>query len=359
MSSKKIRMGFIGCGNISYYHILGTTESPDMEVGAICDILPAKLDEKANRFNIPKENQYNDYIQMLDSGKIDAVSICTPNSLHYKMALEVIERGLPYALEKPACLSAEEVKTLAEKTEKKNLPNMICFSYRFKSAARYARHLIQSGQLGKLFHINGEYLQAWGLPDSANGKPVPLNWRFTKEKSGTGALGDLGIHMVDLFRFITGKEFTRITADLGTFIHERKLPGSEETGTVDVDDYVNMIGQMEGPVAVNLSITRFAYSRGNYQRVEVYGEKGAIRYTLEENDLLEVNMGNLPTRSGHIWSAVPVPTEHNSNQMQSFADIVNGRGDGLAATIRDGWKSQQIVDNAFDSFESASRKNIE
>ena len=355
---KKIRMGFIGCGGISYYHILGTIESPDMEVGALCDISPDKMVEKARRFGVPQEVCYSDHIKMMESGRVDAVSICLPNRFHYQMTLDAIQRGVPYALEKPVCCSEAEAKTLFEETKKKGLPNMVCFSYRFKAAARYARHLIQSGQLGTIYHINGEYLQEWGLPDAAGGKPMALNWRFTKENSGTGVLGDLGSHMIDLCRFLTGSEFTRVTADLGTFIHERFLPGGDKKGVVDVDDYVNIIGQMEGPVAVNLSITRYAYSRGNYQRVEIYGDKGAIRYSLEENDQLEVNMGNWPMRTGHVWSAVPVPAEYSSNQMQSFADVVNGCGDGLAASIYDGWKSQQIIDGAFAASESGVRRNI-
>ena len=356
--NKKIRMGFIGCGNISYYHILGTTESPDMEVGAICDILPEKLEEKAKRFGIPEENWYSDYIKMMESGKIDAVSVCTPNNMHYKMVMDAIQRGIPYALEKPACITEAEAKTLAEETKKKNLPNMVCFSYRFKAAARYARHLILSGQLGAIYHINGEYLQGWGLPDASNGKPLPLNWRFVRETSGTGALGDLGSHMIDLCRFMTGRDFTRVTADLDTFIRERLKPGSDIKAAVDVDDYVNIAAQMAGPVAANLSISRYAYSRGNYQRVEVYGEKGAIRYSLEENDMLEINMGNWPMRTGRVWCTVPVPAEYNSSQMQSFADIVNGCGDGLAANIHDGWKCQQMLDSAFIASESGIRRNI-
>ena len=369
---KKIRMGIIGCGSVSVNHIRGTMESPDMEVGAICDSVPGNLEEKAECFGIPKEVCFSDYIAMIDSGKIDAVSICSPNHLHYQMTLDVIQRGLPYALEKPVCNSEAEAKALLEETDKKGIPNMVCFSYRFKAAARYARYLIQSGQLGTIYHINVEYLQGWGLPDAVNGKPIPLNWHFTKEKCGTGVLGDLGCHMIDMCRFLTGREFTRVSADLDTFIHERPLPDSDVKGVVDIDDYVNIIGQLgpfaemrsgEGsppvsPVAVNLAITRFAYSRDNYQRVEVYGEKGAIRYSLDGEDRLEVNMGNWPMRRGRVWCNVPIPGEYNSEQMQSFADIVNGCGDGLAAGIRDGWKAQLIVDSALASSESGMRKNI-
>lgn len=350
-------MGIIGCGNISIHHINGIMNSPDLEVGALCDVLQEKLDEKASHSGISKDLCYENHIEMMESGNVDAVSICTPNFLHYRMAMDAIKRGLPFAVEKPLCGSEAEAKTLATETEKKGLSNMVCFSYRFKAAARYARDLIQSGQLGTIYHVNGEYLQGWGLPDPSDGKLNKYSWRFSKEQSATGALGDLGSHMIDLSRFITGREFTKVAADADTFIHKRPTDGGADS-VVDVDDYVNIIGQMEGPLAVNLSITRYAYSRGNYQRLEIYGDKGAIRYTLEEKDQLEINIGNSPMRISHIWCEVPVPLKYYSDQMQSFADIVNGRGDGLAAGIRDGWKVQQVIDNAIAAAESGVCKNL-
>ena len=347
---KKFRMGVIGCGNIATWHIKGIMDSPDLEVGAICDILPHKLEEKKQQCGASDDMLFDDYIKMLDSGKVDAVSICTPNYLHFEMAMEAVKRNIPYAVEKPVCNSAEEAAILLEATAKKNLPHMVCFSYRFKSAARYARDLVQSGALGTVYHINAEYFQAWGLPRLKTGELTPLNWRFTKEKSITGALGDLGCHMIDLIRFITGREFTKVTADYDTFIHRRPIPdGGGETGDVTVDDYVNIAGQLEGPIAANLAITRYAYSYGDCQRVEIFGDKGAVRYILnysEGGDRLETNLGNDPANESRVWSVSPTPEKYNTAQMQSFADILNGCGDGFAANMTDGWKTQRVIDAA-------------
>jgi len=355
------RVGIIGCGNISQIHIEKIMESPDLEVGALCDPLPAKLKEKQALCSVVDDMCYSDHIKMLDSGKVDAVSICVPNTLHFEVAMEAVKRGIAYAIEKPACNNEEENRILMEETEKRGVPNMVCFSYRFEPPARYVRDLILSGELGRLYHINGEYFQAWGLP-AADGSLVALSWRFTKEKSISGALGDLGCHMIDLCRFMTGCEFTNVIADLDTLIRKRPLPDSDDGayGDVTVDDYVNIIGQMEGPVAANLSISRFAYGRNNYQRIELYGEKGGIRYSLEAEgpDPLEVNIGNKPMRENHIWTTVPVPKRYKSSQMQSFADILNGSGDGLAADIRDALKVQQVVDSALESAAKGVRINL-
>ena len=355
---KKFRIGIIGCGGISGGHIRGIMDSPDLEIGALCDILPEKLDEKMKMCGAAADNCYSEYTNMMDSGKVDAISICTPNNMHFQMAMDAVERGIPFAVEKPVCMTEAEVAALHKAADDKKLPHMVCFSYRFVPAARYARDIIMSGALGTIYHINGEYFQAWGLPGAGSGETSSLVWRFVKEVAASGALGDLGCHMLDLFRFITGREFTYVIADMDTFIHKRKLPGSDECGEVDVDDYINIAGQMTGRVAANVSISRYAYSRGNYQRIEVYGDKGALRYNLEAKGSLEVNIGNEPMRTGHIWAEVPIPPKYEAAQMQCFADILNGRGDGLAANLRDGLAVQRILDNSLLSAEKGIRINL-
>jgi len=346
---KKFRVGVIGCGGIATWHVRGIMDSPDLEVGALCDIAPGRLEEKKQMCGATDDMCYSDYIEMMESGKIDVVDICTPNYLHFPMAMEAVKRGFSYSVEKPACGYADEAEKLFNATKEKGLLNMVCFSYRFIPAARYARELVQKGALGKIYQISGEYFQGWGLPNPKTGAVGSLSWRFTKEQSITGALGDLGCHMIDLIRFITGREFTRVAADMDTFIHKRPLPGGEGEGDVTVDDYINIAGQLEGPVAANISISRYAYSRGNYQRVEIYGDNGAIRYNLEDGGTLEINIGNEPMKQSHVWCTVPIPGRFNSNQAQSFADILNGCGDGLAATMEDGWKTQKVIDAAVEA----------
>ena len=354
---KKHRIGMIGCGNIAGLHIAGILESPDLEVGALCDIDPDKLLEKQAQCNATDDMCYTDYIELLDSGKIDAVSICVSNSLHFEVAMETIKRGIPYAIEKPVCNNEDDAKILMEETKRKGIPNMVCFSYRYEPAARYAREIIQSGELGKIVHISVEYYQSWGLPAN-DGTLVPLRWRFIKEEA-SGALGDLGCHMIDMCRFMTGREFLRVMADMDTFIKKRPIPDCDDGsyGDVTVDDYVNIVGQLEGPVAANIAITRFAYGRGNHQCIEVYGEKGGLRYLFEwdRDNVLEVNIGNAPMRDNRVWASVPVPKKYNSTQMQSFADILNNCGDGLTADIYDGYKCQQVVDSVVASSEKGVR----
>ena len=127
---------------------------------------------------------------------------------------------------------------------------MVCFSYRFIPAVRYMKDIIDRGLIGDIYHVSMQYFQAWGLPD-AN---VPLVWRYIKDRTGSGALGDLGSHGIDLVRFVTGKEYKKVIGHADTFVHERKIPGSDETGKVDVDDYCNYMAEMDGRTSVNFRL---------------------------------------------------------------------------------------------------------
>lgn len=358
MAAKVIRVGVVGCGGIANVHMKGINASRDLSLAAICDILPEKMEEKGKLYGVEEKNWFESYTDMMDSGLVDAITVATPNDIHYEVTMAAIERGIPFAVEKPVCNSEAEVRRLLDLAEEKKIPHMVNFSYRFKSAARYAREIVQSGQLGTIYHINGEYLQSWGLNGaSKDGEMTPLVWRFIKEHTGSGALGDLGCHLMDLVRFITGKEFVYFHADADTFIKQRPKIDESGMGDVTVDDYITIAGQLEDKIATDLNITRFAYGRGNYQRVEVYGEKGALRYNLEDEtgDTLEINMGNRPMRDGHCFMTVPIPERCFSDQLQSFADIINGTGDGLAATLADGVVNARLVDKTLEAVETGSK----
>ena len=343
------RMGIIGMGGISNTHERGIVESPELDLVAMCEILPDRLKARADRAGIPENRRFLDYHDLIACPDVDAISICVPNNVHYEIALACIEAGKPFAVEKPVCNEQEKVKELMDKVAAKQLLHMVCFSYRFQQASRFAKDIIASGELGEIYHVNGMYYQDWGI-----GASVPLVWRFVKEIAGSGALGDLGCHLVDLTRFVLADEFASLNADAETYVPERKLPEGEGTGKVDVDDAINIVGRMKGGAMANLSISRFGYGRGNYQRMEVYGEKGAIRYRLEADSTLEILTGSA-MRQGHAFANVPVPVRHKGNQMQSFADILLGKSDGLPACLKDGWINQQIMEAALLSAEKGSR----
>lgn len=345
---KKIRMGVIGSGGISRIHIEGILASPDAELVALCDINGSVLQEKAEMYKIPKSRRFSNHAELLECPDVDAVSICTPNSSHFKIAADAIRHKKPLALEKPITINLDEARKLKVMAEEAGVPNMVCFSYRFRAAARFAKWLIENGHLGEIRHVYVQYLQSWG-----NNENLPLVWRFVKEITGSGAHGDLGSHMLDMTRFLAG-DFVKVCAQAGTFITKRKKIDSNEYGTVDVDDYCNYMAELEGGIPATFNITRYAYGRGNYQRIEVYGSKGGLVYILDEKgdmaETIQICSGDLYEQA-RDYHQLPVPERFGANQMQSFFDIVQGKGDGLAATLEDGYKNQLLLDSIIESFE--------
>lgn len=360
MSEKVIRVGSVGLGGIwTGVHEPGIRRSPNLELVAICDIDEEKLQAAGEKYGIPPERRFTDYHDLISCPDVEAVDICTSNDAHFEIAMAAVEAGKPYDLEKPITMTAEQADTLAKATEEKGLKNMVCFSYRFKAAARYAKDLIAQGKIGHVYHVDMQYFQAWGLPRDN----CPLVWRFVKSRTGSGALGDLGCHALDLVRFVTGKEYTRVVGHTGTYVHERKLlpKDGEGMGKVDVDDFCNYMVDMEDGISASFQITRFGFGRGNYQRMEIYGSEGAIVYSLDAQgsgvDEIEVCSGDI-NADAHVFSKLPIPERYYVDQMQSFADILNGVGDGLAATIQDGQANQHVVDAILESAEKGQWLDI-
>ena len=354
-----IRVGSIGIGSISrHVHLPGIQRSPDLQLVAVCDIDPEALAWARENYGVDEAHCFTDYHDLIACPDVDAVDISTPNDCHFEIALEAARVGKPYSVEKPLTLSSEQADTLARVTEENHVPNMVCFSYRFKAAARYARDLVRRGVIGKLYHVDMQYYQAWALPFCE----TPLKWRFVRERTGSGALGDLGSHALDLVRFVTGQEYTRLVSHTGTFIHERKLEDGSGTGKVDVDDFSNYMAEMDGGTAATFRITRYAFGRGNYQTMELYGSDGAIQYELDhaapDVDEISVCIGHFNGQT-HVFSKLPIPQEYYSDQMQSFADIINGKADGLAANIVDGQINQHAVDAVIRSAETGVWETVE
>lgn len=346
----KINVGVIGIGCIAEHaHIPGILRSPDLELSALCDSDPEILERARIRYGVSPSCCFSDYRELVRCPSVDAVDICTPNHCHYVMALAAVEAGKPYSLEKPVTMTAAEAADLANCSARGGVKSMICFSYRFKAAARYARDLIAQGMLGELYHVSIQYLQNWGLPE----KQIPLRWRFIKEETGSGALGDLGSHALDLCRFVTGKECVKLVAQADTLMKERPLENGSGTGRVTVDDYCNYMAELEDGASATFQITRFAFGRGNYQCMEVYGGKGALVYHLDRNpdeDELALCMG-APYEEAKSFIKLPIPDKYKSDQMQAFADLINGCGDGLTGTIEDGKINQIAVDAVLASSE--------
>ena len=242
-------------------------------------------------------------------------------------------------------------------SEKKNLPNIIGFSYRFYPGFRYLKDLVNQGVLGDIRHIYSIYAH---YP-----RPIPpRTWRFEKSKAGTGALGDLGAHTFDSLRLLAG-EVESVWGMGGIVVPERANPQGYGMMPVDTDDYFNAVLRMQSGAVVTCSFSRLAYGRFNYQRYEIYGSQGSLVYELEKaQEKIEVCSGDLYcdryqfTPIDHTFAPYDIPPRHEPSLMQAFENAILGKDILGAGQIDDGYRVQQVIEAASISAESGVWQKI-
>ncbi|WP_187371035.1 Gfo/Idh/MocA family protein [Gracilibacillus massiliensis] len=233
-----------------------------------------------------------DWRKVIERDDIDVIDIVTPNHTHAEIAIAAAEAGKHIITEKPLALTVEEAERMLEAVEKNGVKHMICHNYRFAPAVQFAKKLIDDGRIGRIYHWRANYLQDFIMDPN-----FPLVWRLKKEVSGSGALGDIGAHSLDLARFLVG-EFSELTATMETFIKERPIGemtgglsakgDSSKMGEVTVDDAVTFMARFKNGALGTFEATRFAGGNRNKNKFEINGEKGSIRWDMENMNNLEV-----------------------------------------------------------------------
>lgn len=213
---------------------------------------------------------------------IDLVDISTPGDLHCEMAIEAARAGKHIVCEKPLANTLADAKKMLAAVEKAGVRHLLMHNYRRVPAVTLARQLITEGRLGRIYHFRARYLQDWAMsPD------LHLVWRFSAASAGSGALGDLGAHIIDLGRYLCG-EITEVAARLETFIKRRPAaPGSRQRQRVTVDDAAVMLARFRNGALGTLEATRFARGRKNQNTFEINGDKGSISFDLEHLNILK------------------------------------------------------------------------
>ncbi len=348
-----IRVGLIGCGGISAKHLSELSKASGCVIYALCDINPEKLRAAGEKYNVPEERRFSDYHDLIALPEVDAVDICTPNVWHVPMAEAAVEAGKPFCCEKPLGVSYEETVRLKEKADKAGVKSMVCFSYRFMPAVRYAKHLVDEGKIGNVISFYAQYFKS-----SAFMKDRRLDWRFVGKDARYGVSGDLGVHILDLASFLSG-DVTSLVADMGIAVKERKRLDSEEYAPVDTDDYCHFLAKFDGGASATFSITRAAFGNVNQIRVEVYGSEGAFRFDLNRNDRLEYYTGGIKEGNAiNIMEKVDVPEEFKTSQMQCFIDLLHGNPDRYIPTLEDGVRLQKVLDAIMESDEKKCWVNV-
>lgn len=221
---------------------------------------------------------------------------------------------------------------------------MVCFSYRFLPAVRYAKELAERGELGRVVTVIAKYLKSSAFMFGRR-----LDWRFVGEYARYGVSGDLGVHILDLASFLAG-DICSVTADLGIAVKERMKPGSDEYAPVETDDWCHFLAHFDGGASGTFTISRAAYGNTNQICVEIYGDSGALRFDLNHSDRLEVYSGGMkPGDAVEKFETIAVPDEYRAGQMQCFVDLLLARPDKYIPTLADGVKLQRVLDAILES----------
>jgi predicted dehydrogenase len=251
------------------------------------------------------ESYETDWKKLVGRKDIDVVDVSTPGNLHAEMAIAAARAGKHVVCEKPLANSLAEARRMEKAAAKAGVKNMVFYNYRRVPAVAFARRMIREGKLGDIYHFRGAYLQDW-ITDPE----FPLVWRLDKKVAGSGALGDIGAHIIDLALFLVG-EIAEVVADMKTFIKKRPLPrsgsaffaekktGPPQLGTVTVDDAATILARFRSGAMGTFTATRFATGRKNANQFEIYGSRGALAFNLEAlNELYHYSKDDAATEQG-------------------------------------------------------------
>jgi predicted dehydrogenase len=244
------------------------------------------------------QNVETDWRALIERDDVGLVDICTPGDTHAEIAIAALAAGKHVLCEKPLANSVAEAEAMTEAAEAartKGVRSMVGFTYRRVPAIALARQLVADGRVGDIRHVRAQYLQDWIVDPEA-----PLTWRLQKDKAGSGALGDIGAHIIDLTQYITGEQIVGVSALLETFVKERPLPesssglsgvGGAERGEVTVDDAAVFLARMTGGALATYEASRFATGRKNAIRIEINGSAGSLAFDFEDMNVLHVYDG--------------------------------------------------------------------
>ncbi len=261
---------------------------------AICGRDEDAAGDVARRFGW--ESVESDWRALLERDDIDVVDICSPGHTHAEIAVAALEAGKHVLCEKPLANSVAEAEAMAaaaSRAAERGVRAMVGFTYRRTPAVALARQLVASGRLGTIRHVRGQYLQDWLADENA-----PLSWRLDKSLAGSGALGDIGAHVIDMAQFVTGSPITTVSGIMETFVPTRPIGGRQTTlggagsadterGPVTVDDAAAFTARFAGGAMGVFEATRFATGRKNALRLEINGTLGSLAFDYEDMNVLE------------------------------------------------------------------------
>ncbi|MCL2351743.1 MAG: Gfo/Idh/MocA family oxidoreductase [Firmicutes bacterium] len=276
--------------------------SADVVMKALCGREENWVKESAEKLGW--EGYETSWEELVRRPDIDAVDITAPSNTHREIAIAAAKNGKHVFVEKPLALNSSDARQMLAAAEENGIRHQIGFNYRFAPAVLLAKKIIDEGKIGKVFHFRGNYLQDYIIDPS-----FPLVWRLDKKVAGSGSLGDLGAHVIDLARFLVG-DIDRVTGITRTFIKERpvvermtglsgKAAGDAPMGEVTVDDGAAFLAEFKNGAMGVFEATRFAAGHKNALTFEINGSNGSLKFELERmNELQYFSRDDAPDEQG-------------------------------------------------------------
>lgn len=386
---KKLNVGLIGAGFMGKAHSLAYMAMPMFFWPApaipvrktIVDVSDSIAAEAAQRFGF--ENSTSDWRSVVEDPEIDIIDIATPNHLHAEIAIAAAAAGKHIISEKPLARNGEEAKTMYDAVKNAGIVHMVAFNYRRTPAVALAKKYIDEGAIGDILSFRGTYLQDWSAdPDG------PLSWRFQKSIAGSGSLGDIGTHVVDMARYLCG-EITQVNSQLKTWVKTRPLQAggvdklgastkdsTAPRGEVDVDDEVLSLLEFQNGAIGSLEATRNAHGRNNFLTFEIHGSLGSIYFNYERRDELQVAFASdkadrkgfrtVYTGPSHpygegLWPIPALGIGYGETKIIETYDFVKAimEGGEVSPNFKDGYQINLIADAIAASAQSRSWTSVQ
>lgn len=356
-----VRVGIVGPSWwVNYWHLAALQTHPNVEVVAVSGDAERNPEDVKAKYGA-KAQYFTNYEEMMDSVPMDGVIICTPNDLHHPVAMAALKRDLHVTCEKPIALNVEQAFEMADAASKRNLIGMSNFPYRDNPAVQAFKKLLEEGYVGDILHVSASYHGGFGLRRNPN-------WRSIRARSGAGILGDLGSHLIDLVRYITGEEFAAVSGNMMTTLwdSEGELERRLHTENPDVgernDDSCAFLAELSNGAQAILHTSWVAHQGAGIQQqeVEVYGTEGRLHLLVSHRG---VSLRGLQSGAPN-WEEIAVEgavTEEAANGEENEDFFRPGRHSATNTTYRwleairndqpsvspdlwDGYYAQEVID---------------
>ncbi len=357
MPSTPLRYAVIGFGGVAQVHLRDIAAQPGTTVVGLADSTdPATWKVPAAHAKVPR---FPDVEKMLHETRPDLVSVCTPNKFHCEYSLLALKHGAHVACEKPMAMTVAEAKRMETARAKAGKVGGINFSYRGVAAFRFAHDLIAAGELGRVMRVNAVYLQSF-----LGAKSVPFSWRNDVTLAGFGALGDLGVHMIDGVHFLTGLEYRRVVGLAQTLLGA-KPDSAGVRRKITTDTNAAFLAELTGGVIATFETTQVAPGYGNHFRIEISGDRGTLAVLSDQPDAIWLRAGDTITRFGTWKTDLPLtqlPTDYVQRGIltppAAIVPVIRGEKVPYFPSFADGLRAQKVLGAILDSMKSGSWQKL-